>query len=465
MNTFWDNLGIKPTVDTGKIRKAYSALVKKHNPEDDEETFRIINQAYKAAMRFAESFSSLDVSDDQIVITDIKENGSFGVKFLNKDGTPMALPPFPGALQVEKEEPSSHQEERASEFDFEDLDTTVVKEYTNDEIQKMSGFIVLAPGISVPEGHMGRKIKRFIDDNDLIKYLGKPADPDDLELSRQDALYSASLIIKDKELVGQTVLWRFFFFSPQVNSLRTDIKFYEDLEKQINDANLHPNTVLSISNASPVHPRSYVFNSKDAKKTVCKIDLVSRVPFRYEPGKYPKFEEIMKGEKPEEVRKLAEFLSKVPTNIYGILMPAFHPVIQESIEDSTFAFKYITGSSDCKDMAGNKLLWKLFFKGTLVAPIIHKQAFHDMITKTTKESKIPKDVLKIIRKQMSSSETVFLVRNKEDKSRYFLRILKKQTPPDVNSKNFKQIEMLSLLLGMAIGILILLYYHYYVLGV
>ena len=73
MNTFWDNLGIKPTVDTGKIRKAYSALVKKHNPEDDEETFRIINQAYKAAMRFAGSFSSLDVSDDQIVITDIKE--------------------------------------------------------------------------------------------------------------------------------------------------------------------------------------------------------------------------------------------------------------------------------------------------------------------------------------------------------------------------------------------------------
>jgi hypothetical protein len=28
MNTFWDNLGIKPTVDTGKIRKAYSALEK-----------------------------------------------------------------------------------------------------------------------------------------------------------------------------------------------------------------------------------------------------------------------------------------------------------------------------------------------------------------------------------------------------------------------------------------------------
>ena len=89
MEIFWDTLGIKPTTDTKKIRKAYSALVKIHNPEDDEEEFRKINGAYKAAMKFAANFERLDVSDEQIQITDVRPDGSFGVKFFDKDGKPL----------------------------------------------------------------------------------------------------------------------------------------------------------------------------------------------------------------------------------------------------------------------------------------------------------------------------------------------------------------------------------------
>lgn len=49
----WSVLGIAPTSDVKKIKRAYAVLVKKHHPEEDEETFLKIHNAYKKALSIA----------------------------------------------------------------------------------------------------------------------------------------------------------------------------------------------------------------------------------------------------------------------------------------------------------------------------------------------------------------------------------------------------------------------------
>ncbi len=422
MEIFWDVLGIAPTTDTKKIRKAYSALVKVHNPEDDEEAFRKINQAYRAAMKFAANFASLNVSDDQIIITDRREDGSFGVKFINEDGTPKMLPPFPGTVAPSpSREPAGLEDEAEEEpeFDFGDIDLSVVKDYTPSEIEKMAGFITLAPGIAVPDGKTGRKIKRFVDDNDLLKCLGTPVSSDNLEGGREDALYTASLIIGDPEMTGQKQLWRVFFLSPQVTSLATDLVFYTKLEKLINDAKLIPDIMLAITDASPMHPRFYV-KTGNPQKPVCIADFISRVPFRFEPGKYPKLDSLMKDEDPGEYVALGDILSKLPVNLYGILMPSLHPMTKESIADAAYAFGYIVSSDQCKELKGNRLMWKMFFKGDLITPIIRNHDLHIAIQGQTLKHKVPLNVLKLIRNEVKKNIRVKIQKKKEDKDWYYL---------------------------------------------
>ena len=130
---FWDTLGIAPTTDTKKIRKAYSGLVKQHNPEDDEEAFRKINQAYRAAMNFARQMSALNISDDQIVVTDRREDGSFNIQVKKENGLPGPIDPVPSSS--DEEEPKVQD----AIFDFGDLDSSRVKELTIEEIDEMTG--------------------------------------------------------------------------------------------------------------------------------------------------------------------------------------------------------------------------------------------------------------------------------------------------------------------------------------
>ena len=398
METFWDTLGIKPTTDTKKIRKAYSALVKVHNPEDDEEQFKKINGAYKAAMKFAASFEKLNVSDEQIVITDVRSDGSFGVKFLDKDGKPL-FPTPPAALP--DKEPSADMPEHISDkkFDFDSIDSSVVKAYTYEEASERAGMIMFAKGFAVPDSETTRSIKKFLDDNDLVNILGRKPDPGKEKEASKEALRIAELIV-DNDLSAQKVIWQFYFLSPLVTSLRTDLDFYTDLEKYINGKQLPFRNLYAISESSGFHPKVVNLVKKDPKTDPCVIDFRSRVPFRYVKGKYPDLENMMKRAKPDEFKQLTDFLSKVPVNIYGILMPYFRPDTKASVVDASYVFDYLTSDPRCKEIKDNRLMWRLYFGSRLVKPIIKNPDLYAALKKQVDDKKLPKPFLKMINKEV-----------------------------------------------------------------
>ncbi len=49
----WKILGIDPTQDLKAIKKAYARLSVKYHPEEHPEEFRQLNDAYKAAVKYA----------------------------------------------------------------------------------------------------------------------------------------------------------------------------------------------------------------------------------------------------------------------------------------------------------------------------------------------------------------------------------------------------------------------------
>lgn len=51
----WKILGIEPTRDVKEIKRAYSSLAKKTNPEDDPDGFRELHDAYKAALALSKT--------------------------------------------------------------------------------------------------------------------------------------------------------------------------------------------------------------------------------------------------------------------------------------------------------------------------------------------------------------------------------------------------------------------------
>lgn len=52
-NWFWDVLGIEPTNDKTVIKRAFSKLAHKTNPEDDPEGYSKLHEAYKEALSYA----------------------------------------------------------------------------------------------------------------------------------------------------------------------------------------------------------------------------------------------------------------------------------------------------------------------------------------------------------------------------------------------------------------------------
>ena len=424
---FWDILGIPATTDTSKIRKAYSKLVKEHGPEDDEEGFKKINGAYKAACKFAANFERLGVSDEQIVITDKRPDGSFGVKFLDNDGKPLyptppsTLPELDPRFAGNKASEPQYVEDR--EFDFESIDSSVIKDYSFEEVSERAGMISFATGFAVPDSPKTRKIKKFLDDNKIILDLSKRVMPGEEKDGRGNGLRIAKLIM-DSEFIDQKVIWQFFFTSPLVISLRIDLHFYIRLEDLINEKCFPVETLFAIANGSGMRPFIVNTGAKVNEKPKYAIDLRSRVPFRYEEGKYPELDKLMKKEKPEEYKKLADFLSKVSINLYGMLMPFFHPNIKDSVGEAAYAFNYITTSPDCKDMLDNRLLWKLYFKGNLVNPIMRNYDLHMAIKTQTMKVKLPLKVLKTIKKEMSFRVPAYIVGKKEDRKWCYLFFLK-----------------------------------------
>lgn len=465
METFWDTLGIHATTDQKKIRKAYSALVKVHNPEDDEEQFRKINSAYKAAMKFASTFTHLDLSDEQIEILDVRPDGSFGVKFYDKKGKPM-FPAPPAALP--KEEASFEPEPSVSDsdklFDFDSIDSSVVSEFTQDELNTMSGHITLVPGFPVPDSERTRALRDYLNEElNVVKDLSVSASPDQIDKAIDDAVTIATVFVKNERFRGEKLLWQVYFFSPLVKSLKANLFFYRRLEMLINDEKLTPGNALIISEVVPNRPRVYITKTEKKEDETARIDFISKVPFRYIEGEYQEFDELMNKEDKGEVDKLIKFLETIPVNIYGPLMPSFPPSYKNKLLDAEMIFHLILTAPFCKDMMNNRLLWKLYFRGKLIRPIIHRLDLHTMITKKTMEIKIPKETLKIIKKEMSYSETAFIVKKKEDKEWFYLKILNNDPAPTARTdkeKKLKTLEIFGFTLGIAIGLLILIIKHY-----
>ena len=400
METFWDTLGIHATTDTKKIRKAYSALVKIHNPEDDEEQFRKINAAYKAAMKFAGSFAHLNVSDEQIEITDVRPDGSFGVKFLDKDGNPLyptppkTTPDKDPAFDEKKEEEPEHVGDKL--FDFDSIDSSVVKAMTYEEVTESAGMITFALGFAVPDTPKTREIKKFLDDNGIVKAMSLRAEPGKESEGAQEALRIAELFI-DSGMSEEKVLWQFYFLSPLVMSLRAELDFFISLEELIRDSDLPAAHLYAIRDGCPSHPRIY---KPDKSKKVQTLDFTSKVPFRYKKGKYPALEELMKNEKPADFKELTDFLTHVSVNLYGILMPKIVPVHNEALQEAVYAFNFILTSPECEKMRKKRILWRLYFKGPLVSrTLIWQGDFRAALTKHTADKDIPKDILKVIKKE------------------------------------------------------------------
>lgn len=72
MESIWDILGIDPTTDKKKIKKAYAEKTKVYHPEDYPEEFKIVQEAYQWAMKYA----SKSVLDDEELEIDINTNKS-----------------------------------------------------------------------------------------------------------------------------------------------------------------------------------------------------------------------------------------------------------------------------------------------------------------------------------------------------------------------------------------------------
>ncbi len=399
---FWDVLGIKPTVDSKKIRKAYSDLVKLHNPEDDEETFRKINQAYRAAMNFARQFSAMNVKDEDIVITDVRQDGSFGIKIVDETGKNKPLiPPVPAPEPAPVETSEVQQEEAKtsdSKFDFGSIDSSKVKGLTYQEIDEMTGYLSLAPGFPVPDSDKARKIKKFIDDNDLVKTMSERVAPENIKKGIETSINTATLILNEDSLRGERIMWNFYFNSPMVISLHTSYEFYGKLQKTTDEAKVTIKDAMAISDVCPLRPRVYATNRKE--NPVSKIDFLSKVPFRYKEGKYPAFDELMKNEDPEEVKALIDFLEHSRINLYAMLMPVIYPIKSNALPDAISSFHFILKSPDCEKMRDKPILWKLYFRGVLLKTLISNHDLHVGLTKIMLDMNLSNDLVKTIKKQI-----------------------------------------------------------------
>ena len=87
IESIWDILGIEPTSDRKKIKKAYAEKIKIYHPEDYPEEFKIVQEAYQWAMKYAsksvvnnsiESEKVEHLFDNNVEITskDIEQNYS-----------------------------------------------------------------------------------------------------------------------------------------------------------------------------------------------------------------------------------------------------------------------------------------------------------------------------------------------------------------------------------------------------
>lgn len=64
--TIWDVLGIYPTNDVKEIKKAYARRLKEYHPEENQEEFLLLQEAYQNAIRQAKMASDMYETNDSL---------------------------------------------------------------------------------------------------------------------------------------------------------------------------------------------------------------------------------------------------------------------------------------------------------------------------------------------------------------------------------------------------------------
>lgn len=81
IESIWDILGIEPTSDRKKIKKAYAEKTKIYHPEDYPEEFKIVQEAYQWAMKYA----SKSVANNSIESEKVEHVFDNNVEIISKD--------------------------------------------------------------------------------------------------------------------------------------------------------------------------------------------------------------------------------------------------------------------------------------------------------------------------------------------------------------------------------------------
>ena len=125
IESIWDILGIEPTSDRKKIKKAYAEKTKIYHPEDYLEEFKIVQEAYQWAMKYA----SKSVVNDSIESEKVEHVFDNNVEITSKDIEP-------NYSTVENISTKSQNEKTQIEVDYSDLEEENL-EFKNKKIEEV----------------------------------------------------------------------------------------------------------------------------------------------------------------------------------------------------------------------------------------------------------------------------------------------------------------------------------------
>lgn len=125
IESIWDILGIEPTSDRKKIKKAYAEKTKIYHPEDYPEEFKIVQEAYQWAMKYA----SKSVVNDSIESEKVEHVFDNNVEITSKDIEP-------NYSTVENISTKSQNEKTQIEVDYSDLEEENL-EFKNKKIEEV----------------------------------------------------------------------------------------------------------------------------------------------------------------------------------------------------------------------------------------------------------------------------------------------------------------------------------------
>lgn len=125
IESIWDILGIEPTSDRKKIKKAYAEKTKIYHPEDYPEEFKIVQEAYQWAMKYASKY----VVNDSIESEKVEHVFDNNVEITSKDIEP-------NYSTVENISTKSQNEKTQIEVDYSDLEEENL-EFKNKKIEEV----------------------------------------------------------------------------------------------------------------------------------------------------------------------------------------------------------------------------------------------------------------------------------------------------------------------------------------